>query len=246
MKLKHRGAWRKLFGLRGDLWCFESQKQQRVADKPHPITILIGLISPALAITATIISVLSLRTSQESLRIGQRAYLSFQIRKAEAKPEQKEGTHVVHFSPTLSIKNLGNTPATVLGVVEETQIFTNYTYKHLGASGSGPSLGGGIGPKDDATFDANGQSLSFDPSVPQNRLIRFVGYVHWADVFGTSHLDTWCFLFWDQDIKTFADTNHRPNSDNGQRLPRFTACPHGPPPTKSADPRELDRWLNEM
>jgi hypothetical protein len=54
----------------------EPKPQKRVAERPHRITILIGIFSPTVGICALIISLFSLRTSVQSLEIGQRAYLS--------------------------------------------------------------------------------------------------------------------------------------------------------------------------
>src|SRR6266403_1655562 len=52
---------------------------EKVADKPHRITIRIGILSPAIAVIATIIALLSFWNSQRSMKVGQRAYLTYQV-----------------------------------------------------------------------------------------------------------------------------------------------------------------------
>jgi hypothetical protein len=52
---------------------------EKTADRPHTITIglgLLGLLSPLVAFVALYISIQSLRTNVRSLEIGQRAYVS--------------------------------------------------------------------------------------------------------------------------------------------------------------------------
>src|SRR5436305_1227167 len=54
---------------------------EKSADKPHKITIglgLLGLLSPIVAVIALYISIQALRTNEHSLEIGQRAYVSMQ------------------------------------------------------------------------------------------------------------------------------------------------------------------------
>jgi len=51
---------------------------QKIADRPHWITMILGLLSPLLAAVALVISLQSLRTSERSLEVGQRAYVSLQ------------------------------------------------------------------------------------------------------------------------------------------------------------------------
>jgi hypothetical protein len=52
---------------------------KRIADRPHWITILIGFLSPSIALVAAWIAIQSLRTSQQSMKVGQRAYLNYQV-----------------------------------------------------------------------------------------------------------------------------------------------------------------------
>src|ERR1035438_4515490 len=64
MWMKKRGLWVPGGELHG------------IADRPHWITILIGGVSPALALAAVWISYHALQTSETTLKIGNRAYVA--------------------------------------------------------------------------------------------------------------------------------------------------------------------------
>lgn len=91
--------------------------KKKTADRPHWITIGIGLLSPSLAVVGLGISLVSLRTSrestqlsQESMEIGQRAYVH-----ADLLPTVRD--EPTRWAYSLLFKNQGNTPAHVFGVV---------------------------------------------------------------------------------------------------------------------------------
>ncbi len=107
---------------------------EKTADKPHPITIrlgLLGLLSPLVAVLALYISVQALRTNERSLAIGQRAYVSMQDGKMTFShiilgPPPSPGNPVLPFGAvrsqpgqeqlatlllTANLVNSGNTPA---------------------------------------------------------------------------------------------------------------------------------------
>jgi hypothetical protein len=78
---------------------------------------MLGLVAPLLAVVALSISLQSLETSQQSMKVGQRAYLSltdgtFEVLGVNRSVVNDDAS--VRFSFT--IHNLGNTPATILGV----------------------------------------------------------------------------------------------------------------------------------
>jgi hypothetical protein len=90
------------------------QKPVEIAAKPHKITIVLGLFSPVLAFVALVMSYWSYRTaqdslfvSQQSLQVGQRAYLQSAV--------EIEGPYAVGYDLTWQVKaklhNSGNTPA---------------------------------------------------------------------------------------------------------------------------------------
>lgn len=95
-----------------------------VAPRPHVVTILLGLMSPAAAIAAIYISAQglatsqrSLETSQTSMRVAQRAYLA--LRMGTVRRQQPTAVDTLRFPDgrlqrfewTFEIHNLGNTPA---------------------------------------------------------------------------------------------------------------------------------------
>src|SRR4051812_40114532 len=65
--------WKKQKGL----WVSEEQgtPAQKTADRPHWISILIGIVSPTVGIVALVISLQSLKISQQAMKVGQRGYL---------------------------------------------------------------------------------------------------------------------------------------------------------------------------
>jgi len=90
------------------------RKLYKVADTPHWITIVLGLLSPTLAIVALLMSYLSYRTAQnsfslseQSLQTGQRAYLQSAI---ELGAPIDEGDKIV-WQVKVKLHNSGNTPA---------------------------------------------------------------------------------------------------------------------------------------
>lgn len=100
-----------MFGLNGEIWYYESSPA-KTADRPHGITIALGVMSPALAIVAIAVSFFSLRTSQQSLKIGQRAYLSYEIETFDFEPALNPAASTpLSLITVVKITNVGNTPA---------------------------------------------------------------------------------------------------------------------------------------
>ena len=102
-----------------------NQGKPETADRPHWITICLGLLSPTLALIALWFSWQSLKTSNRSLEIGQRAYVSLQdgrlsfSKGVEGPPPQPSSTLTPPGQPhpyvamlgTVTLVNTGNTPA---------------------------------------------------------------------------------------------------------------------------------------
>jgi hypothetical protein len=102
-----------------------NQGKPKTADTPHWITICLGLLSPTLALIALWFSSQSLKTSNRSLEIGQRAYVSLQdgrlsfSKEVEGPPPQPSSTLTPPGQPhpyvamlgTITLVNTGNTPA---------------------------------------------------------------------------------------------------------------------------------------
>lgn len=112
-------------------------RELKTADKPHKITIGLGLLSPSLAVLALVVSLFALHESERTLQIGQRAYVSLQngritfgqmtagpppqptssLRNDEPQPNnavangQAQPDHFVAMLLTVTLVNTGNTPA---------------------------------------------------------------------------------------------------------------------------------------
>jgi hypothetical protein len=80
------------------------KQKSKIADRPHWITITLGALSPFLAIIALVMSIKSLNTSRDSLRIGQRAYVQASLTYTQRPDETLQWDFGVTF------KNTGNTP----------------------------------------------------------------------------------------------------------------------------------------
>jgi hypothetical protein len=98
-------------------WSREEKPSKKVADRPHWITVVIGTLSPALALAALYISIQSIKiserslnTSQQSMKVAQRAYLAVRDGDLECTPTE---FHSLIIDFNYSISNLGNTPARI-------------------------------------------------------------------------------------------------------------------------------------
>ena len=106
--LKRSGHW----WNRKRIWYYHDSESSE-SPKPHTITIILGCMSPLLAIAATAISILSLQTSQQSLKLGQRAYLRVPFGNVEIARDRHGFSRL---SVKYEIQNIGNTPANSLRV----------------------------------------------------------------------------------------------------------------------------------
>jgi len=104
--------------------------------KPHPITIMIGLLSPILSLVALGLSLQGLKVSQRAAinneaatRLSQRAYLSIEHGTIELKIMPRAGKvfwdkSLILVTVTLRVSNTGNTPGQVKNIK------LNYVYPH--------------------------------------------------------------------------------------------------------------------
>jgi hypothetical protein len=92
-------------------------EKPKTADRPHGITIALGLLSPALALVSLGVSMWVFHDSQRSTRIAQRAYLGFRFEAAQL--TAKKGVDNVLVKASVSIKDIGNTPAYIRSVQKE-------------------------------------------------------------------------------------------------------------------------------
>jgi hypothetical protein len=86
--------------------------KKKTTDRPHWITICLGLLSPMLAVLALYMSVQSLKTSRDSLEIGQRAYIHGEIVATQDKSFPKSNGYN-EWVLTFTLKNQGSTPGIV-------------------------------------------------------------------------------------------------------------------------------------
>ena len=98
----------------------DQMDRTKTADRPHWVTIAIGVLSPSLAVIAVGISIISLNVSQRAFQVGQRAYVTVSpVEITELDPQAsipeseltKRFPISVPFVVKYQIKNLGNTPA---------------------------------------------------------------------------------------------------------------------------------------
>ena len=83
----------------------------KTADRPHWITIIIGVLSPTLAVVALAISLRSLNISEQSMKIGQRAYVAISNGELRVTRLGMPGPPEISAEIKVVVKNLGNTPA---------------------------------------------------------------------------------------------------------------------------------------
>lgn len=110
--LKRSGHW----WNRRRVWYYD-RTEQSTSPRPHSLTVRLALLSPLLALVATAISLVSLRRSQTSVEIGQRAYLNIRFQTLGPSPPRVaiiggvEARESGIWTPKITITNLGNTPA---------------------------------------------------------------------------------------------------------------------------------------
>jgi len=168
---------------------------KKVADRPHWITILIGIFSPSIALVAVGIAVQSLRTSQQSMKVGQRAYLNYQVAVNNGSEivEKLRSDKDFFLNYQVTVTNLGNTPADSiypkLNVVpdpDRTPVMVNFP----------ALLSFELGPKESRVL--SGQALF--KHIHNVRHIPgfttgFVGQIEYMDVFGDLQVKPVCYSF---------------------------------------------------
>lgn len=97
---------------RGKVWYYG--EDEPVSPRPHPLTVLTSLASPALAGVALILSIISLFETEKSQRLQQRAYLSVLGGSLD-----RYSTQVGQFDGKVTIFNAGNTPGDLTEVTVE-------------------------------------------------------------------------------------------------------------------------------
>jgi hypothetical protein len=160
--------------MNGELWYYTGAPD-KTSDRPHPVTVRLALLSPVLAVLATIISIISLYSSQQTVKIGQRAYVSVKDGSLWTSP------NFVNYK--FNLHNLGNTPASA--------VFVKYLLGRDNDNGQkvyNEPIQLDIGLKDIRAYEGH-----LDNEWPGQR-IRVVGFAYYDDVFGRRHYISWCWL----------------------------------------------------
>jgi hypothetical protein len=103
---------------KGSLWVSsradEDPEVQSTSPKPHPTTVWLAFLSPALAVVATVISIWTFIQGHETTMIGQRAYLYPTDPTVVVKEARLSNLYTIWLSYT--IKNLGKTPGNIINI----------------------------------------------------------------------------------------------------------------------------------
>lgn len=207
--------WRRFFGLKGGIWYYDSAIPRKTADRPHNLTLLLGLLSPLLALVATSISLVSLRTSREALEIGQRAYLATEVADIVSDPSavppeftSAPNTKGLNVRLKLTVKNEGNTPMAAPGSGSQfVETFKHFEWSHVLSSTASSAYVSALSPHSEVTIETPPHDIFTKPSDgPYDQLVRFTGLLQWQDVFGEKHTETWCYTAWVSDIEKAANT----------------------------------------
>lgn len=167
----------------------------KVAAKPHWITICLGLLSPLIAIVAVWIAIRSLGTSQQSMKVGQRAYLTYQVtvtngnQVVEALRKDKD----FFLTYQVMVTNMGNTPAdsiypkiNVVRDPDRTPVMVSF-----------PTLAAfELGPKESRVL--TGQALFkhvHNVRGLPGLTTGFTGQIEYKDVFEDSRVKQVCYTF---------------------------------------------------
>jgi hypothetical protein len=197
-----------------------NQGKPKTADRPHRITIYLGLLSPTLALIALWFSWQSLKTSNRSLEIGQRAYVSLQdgrlsfSKEAEGPPPQPSSTLTPPGKPhpyvamlgTVTLVNTGNTPAQFVSFkpvykrLPQGWSIRNTGWVPVNTTPTLLSAKSQVFWRFQQTFWLAPEAWSDFFGGPSH-VLSLTGELEYKDVFDNPHRINWC---WD----TFAQTNN--------------------------------------
>lgn len=162
---------------------------EKRADRPHRFTIRLAILSPLLAVVAAIISIQSIRTSDRAMKVGQRSYLVVTNGKlmVEQPTDVTDKRRVLTFGGV--IRNLGNTPATIVNasvtypsaVPDFQKVGGPYKYIY--------NLPREISPKTDVVWHFQETGLEFRTDA-----IVALWKIDYRDVFDDVHEMRWCWL----------------------------------------------------
>jgi hypothetical protein len=197
--------WKRKNGL----WIIPQEApKHKSADRPHRITIALGVFSPLLAAVALYISLTSLHTSERSLEIGQRAYISLSTGALSFKQvgyvTRNEGTvfdQSLVMTLAVSIQNTGNTPATISKFSPTYELpagWKNLDATYVGGKYRNTALPF-VGPKSEVRwvffdyFLLDSEAFERFKTSTNREHFRLHGRLHFKDVFNVTHTVDWCW-----------------------------------------------------
>lgn len=159
---------------------------RKTADRPHKVTIALGLLSPMLAVVSLGVSFYVFHDSQRSMRVAQRAYLGFSFVSADVSPAPalnetdpaKYGVRAV-----VSVRNIGNTPAYVEEIKQDLYLIEgdNMSPHIAGSSSTSPNYDA-LGPNTDPV-SLKHDALFKTQDFAGDRSIVYRVEVRWHDAF---------------------------------------------------------------
>lgn len=156
---------------------------QKTADRPHRITILLGLLSPVLALLSLGVSFYVFHDSQRSMKVAQRAYPSFNFDSAAVTPI-KDDPNGFTVEASASLKNIGNTPLYIESIQQALYaIEADDIWDHIDETSTISPNYDALGPKSDSLvlpYDAKFGHKDFDG----DRSVVYRIEVRWHDAFG--------------------------------------------------------------
>jgi len=192
--LRRKNHWRRWLGLKGELWYYRDAAT-RTADRPHSLSIVLTALSPLLAVVAAIISYVALQTNQRGLEVGQRAYLVvadpvLQLQRVGS----DEGIVVIDLK--LTVKNLGNTPATIDSFSLQLDVPDSWRRPSNLRETPIMSVLNEVTGKADALWTYHRRFMLEDQAIKtfdQRPRIGISGTLHYTDVFRKRQELKWCW-----------------------------------------------------
>jgi hypothetical protein len=192
------------------LWVMDEGEKpaDKIAGRPHWITILLGAFSPLLGILAMIISLHSLWISERSLKVGNRAYLALLnggLQFSNHGVVFKEGDNtrgrlIVRMDLSAAIHNAGNSPASPgpfrrkYRLPEGWSEAPDWLKKNLGGSSIGI-----VGPRSTVDwrytdlFELTPEVYRAFRDLPGQYVVYMDAEFDYDDVFGETSTVRWCW-----------------------------------------------------
>jgi hypothetical protein len=200
---------------KGALWVPDGSEQRalsKTADRPHPISIRLGLLAlipPAVATVALLVSIQSLKVSQRAYLMASKPTVRLErIDNALSRVPNLQGKHVVRLSYRFVLHNAGNTPAHL------DELHTNFRFpRYWTYQGQETTKPGSIAPRSEITIETGTDAVLSEKDLQlfakqlqwlkENPLMPIVSYYRdpliaeshlgYRDIFGEKHSVNWCW-----------------------------------------------------